>query len=48
VPRNYFDEWIAESYQAKWPELFEPAFVDPAVRFLADLAEGGAAAAATG
>jgi SAM-dependent methyltransferase len=43
VPRNYFDERIAKSYQARWPELFEPAVVDPAVSFLADLAGTGAA-----
>jgi SAM-dependent methyltransferase len=43
VPRNYFDERIAKSYEAKWPELFEPAVVEPAVRFLADLAGTGAA-----
>jgi hypothetical protein len=43
VPRNYFDERIAKSYEARWPELFEPAVVDPAVRFLADLAGTGAA-----
>jgi predicted TPR repeat methyltransferase len=43
VPRNYFDERIAKSYQAKWPELFEPGMVDPAVRFLARLAGTGAA-----
>jgi SAM-dependent methyltransferase len=43
VPKNYFDERIAKSYEAKWPELFEPAVVDPAVRFLADLAGTGAA-----
>jgi SAM-dependent methyltransferase len=43
VPKYYFDERIAMSYQAKWPHLFEPAVVDPAVRFLADLAGTGAA-----
>jgi SAM-dependent methyltransferase len=43
VPRNYFDERIAKSYEAKWPELFEPAVVDPAARFLADLVGTGAA-----
>jgi SAM-dependent methyltransferase len=43
VPENYFDERIARSYDAKWPELFEPAVVDPPVRFLAGLAGGGAA-----
>jgi SAM-dependent methyltransferase len=43
MPENYFDERIAESYEAKWPELFEPAVVEPAVRFLAELAGTGAA-----
>ena len=43
MPENYFDERIAKSYDAKWAELFEPAVVDPAVRFLADLAGTGAA-----
>jgi SAM-dependent methyltransferase len=43
VPENYFDERIAKSYEARWPELFEPAVVDPAVSFLADLAGAGAA-----
>ena len=43
MPRNYFDEQIAKSYQAKWPELFEPAMVDPVVAFLAELAGTGAA-----
>jgi SAM-dependent methyltransferase len=43
VPRNYFDERIAERYETYWPELFEPAVVDPAVNFLTDLAGTGAA-----
>src|SRR5207302_4057401 len=43
VPKNYFDERIAKSYEAKWPEIFEPAVVDAAVSFLADLAGSGAA-----
>jgi SAM-dependent methyltransferase len=43
MPKNYFDERIAKSYQAKWPELFEPAMVDPVVAFLAELAGTGAA-----
>jgi SAM-dependent methyltransferase len=43
MPTNYFDERIAKSYEAKWPELFEPAMVDPVVAFLADLAGTGAA-----
>jgi SAM-dependent methyltransferase len=43
VPRDYFDERIAQRYEAYWPNLFEPAVVDPAVSFLADLAGEGAA-----
>ena len=43
VPKNYFDERIAKSYEAKWPEIFEPAVVEAAVSFLADLAGSGAA-----
>ncbi len=47
VTRNYFDQRIARSYEAKWPELFEPAAIDPVVGFLADLvrerADAGAA-----
>ncbi len=43
VPGNYFDERIARSYEARWPELFTPAMVDPVVAFLAELAGGGAA-----
>ena len=43
VPDLYFDERIARSYEAKWPELFEPAVVDPAVNFLDHLAGTGAA-----
>jgi SAM-dependent methyltransferase len=42
VPTNFFDERIAGSYEARWPELFEPAVVEPAVRFLAGLAGTGA------
>ncbi len=43
VPANYFDERIAESFETKWAESFDPAVVDPAVSFLADLAGKGAA-----
>ena len=43
VAENYFDERIAATYEAKWPELFEPAVVAPAVSFLADLARSGTA-----
>jgi len=38
-----FDEWIAERYERLWPELFDPAVIDPAVDFLAALAGGGRA-----
>jgi SAM-dependent methyltransferase len=41
--RNYFDERIAKAYEARWPNLFEPAVVDPAVSFLANLAGAGTA-----
>ena len=43
VPENYFDEPIATRYDTIWANLFEPAVVDPAVSFLADLAGTGAA-----
>jgi len=43
VPNVYFDERIAERYEAYWPNLFEPAVVDPVVSFLADLAGDGGA-----
>lgn len=38
-----FDEWVAQRYRRLWPELFDPAVVDPAVDFLADLAGAGPA-----
>jgi hypothetical protein len=28
MAEDFFDERISESYEAKWPELFEPAAVD--------------------
>jgi SAM-dependent methyltransferase len=43
MAESRFDEWIAERYATLWPELFEPAVVDPVVRFLADLAGCGGA-----
>ncbi|HEY2506141.1 MAG TPA: class I SAM-dependent methyltransferase [Streptosporangiaceae bacterium] len=43
MPDIFFDERIAERYEAYWPELFEPSMVDPAVSFLAALAPGGSA-----
>ena len=43
VPTNYFDEAIARSYATRWPELFEPAAIDPVVAFLTELAGDGGA-----
>lgn len=43
MPRVYFDERIAASYDATSREMFDPAVVEPAVSFLADLAGNGAA-----
>lgn len=33
-PENYFVGSIASGYEAKWPDLFDPAVVNPAVDFL--------------
>jgi SAM-dependent methyltransferase len=41
VPENYFVGWIATEYEAKWPHLFDPAVVNPAVDFLAARAASG-------
>lgn len=41
VAATRFDEWVAERYERLWPELFDPAVLDPAVDFLAGLAGGG-------
>jgi SAM-dependent methyltransferase len=43
MPETRFDEWIAQRYETLWPELFDPAVLDPAVAFLADLAGAGPA-----
>ena len=43
MTRNVFDRRIASSYEAKWPELFQPSAIDPVVDFLAGLAGAGAA-----
>jgi hypothetical protein len=43
VPKIYFDEHRAKRYDADSTDMFEPAVVDPAVSFLADLAGDGAA-----
>jgi SAM-dependent methyltransferase len=43
MPKIYFDEHRAERYDADSADMFDPAVLDPAVEFLADLAgEGGA------
>jgi SAM-dependent methyltransferase len=41
VPELNFDERIAKRFEDLWPDLFEPAVVDPAVEFLAGLAGTG-------
>jgi SAM-dependent methyltransferase len=43
VADSRFDGWVAERYEALWPELYEPAVRDPAVALLAELADGGPA-----
>jgi SAM-dependent methyltransferase len=43
MPETSFDEWIAARYETLWPELFDPAVVDPAVSFLGELAKAGPA-----
>jgi SAM-dependent methyltransferase len=41
VTENYFVGSVATEYEAKWPHLFDPAVVDPAVDFLAAQAGTG-------
>jgi len=41
VSHIYFDERVAQRYDTDFADMFEPAVVDPAVGFLADLADGG-------
>ena len=43
MPETHFDDWVAARYETLWPELFEPAVVEPAVSFLAELAGTGPA-----
>ncbi len=43
MPENYFVGSVASGYETKWPHLFDPAVVDPAVDFLAQRAGSGAA-----
>jgi SAM-dependent methyltransferase len=38
-----FDEWIARRYGTLWPELFDPAVIEPVVSVLAELASAGPA-----
>ena len=40
---NYFDAPVAARYDADSPEMFDPAVLEPAVNFLADLAKDGTA-----
>ena len=51
VAETLFDARVAARYETYWPEVFEPAVIDPAVSFLAGLAGNGRAlelAAGTG
>ena len=43
MPEDYFGEEIAARYDAASGDMFDPAVVEPAVAFLAELAGGGAA-----
>src|SRR5215211_1947249 len=43
MPEDYFGERVAERYDESSADMFDPAVVDPAVDFLAELAGGGAA-----
>jgi SAM-dependent methyltransferase len=41
VPEDHFGEHVAARYDESSAEMFDPAVVDPAVDFLAELARGG-------
>jgi SAM-dependent methyltransferase len=43
MPEDYFGERVAERYDERYADRSDPAFVDPIVDFVADLADGGAA-----
>ena len=43
MPEDHFGERVAARYDESSAEMFEPAVVDPAVDFLAELAGDGAA-----
>ena len=44
MPESRFDQWVAERYDALWPELFEPTVIEPTVAFLAQSGRDGAGA----
>jgi SAM-dependent methyltransferase len=41
MAESQFDDWIAQRYESLNASLYDPAVLDPAVDFLADLAAGG-------
>jgi len=43
MPEDHFGEEVAQRYDMSSADMFDPAVVDPAVDFLAELAGGGAA-----
>jgi SAM-dependent methyltransferase len=43
VAESGFDEWIAQRYEALWPELFDEALIAATVSILAGLADTGPA-----
>jgi SAM-dependent methyltransferase len=43
VPENYFDEPVAARYDESAADMFDPAVVEPAVDFIAELAGEGSA-----
>ena len=43
MPKNYFGEEIAKSYDDPSAEMFQPVGIDPVVNFLAELATDGTA-----
>ena len=43
MPESRFDAWVAERYDALWPELFDPTVVEQTVEFLARWAGAGPA-----
>lgn len=43
MAQTHFDDWVAQRYERLWPELFEPAAIEPVADLLAELAGGGPA-----